>query len=262
MTKKWRVALICVALVAASCGSDPTEEAADATDTTVASTTTTTTTDTAVASESTETESSLSDEERPDGFGEACSAAQLPTADQLAVSADGGLRARALPGDGDVVALIPDGTVIDTFSEPTDCGVLEDGSVWFQVGSPLLATGGWVHSGFLEAAGDVGAADDAAAGDDAETDDAATPAVGVACTAAQLPNADQLVVNAGNGLRARQLPGNGDIIDTLPTGTIVDTSSEADQCTVIDGVAWFEIETAALTTGGWVHSGFLDPIDE
>ena len=257
MAKRWRVALIGIALVAASCGSDDAGTAAELTSTTTTPATAATTAadseaaDTEVAGATAQSPAPQVDDDRPVAFGEPCGNDQLPVLEQMEISADGGLRARQLPGDGDIIRVLPDGTVVDTFGEAQDCGVLADGSVWFQIGTPLLATGGWVHSGFLEPT--TGSTAPASTGD-------RPAALGDPCGNDQLPVLEQMAVRANRGLRARQLPGDGDIIRVLPDGTVVDTFGEAEDCGVLaDGSVWFQIGTPLLATGGWVHSGFLVP---
>ncbi|MEZ5226757.1 MAG: hypothetical protein R2710_08770 [Acidimicrobiales bacterium] len=83
-----------------------------------------------------------------------CSSAQAATPGQVysvsnipANDPDGGLVARLLPGsDEQRIDVLPDGTIVDIFADDLDCVVLGDGSVWWFVNTPLLATGGYVNS--------------------------------------------------------------------------------------------------------------------
>lgn len=257
MAKTWKVALIGIALVAASCSSD-------AADTATAEQTSTTTTAAVeepvtaeVAGESVEAE----DEDRPEAFGELCGNDELPVLEQMVVTANSGLRARALPVDGDIIDVLPTGTIVDTFGEANSCGVLEDG-VWFEIGTPLLATGGWVHSDFLGPADDADTGTDAASDSEtpAITDDDRPAVFGEPCSADVTPSAEQMVVVVNSRLRARAFPVDGDVIDSLPNGTVVDTSSDAASCGVLTDGVWYKIDTPLLATGGWVRSDFLDPV--
>ena len=251
MGKNWKVALAGIALIAASCGSDGSDPVA------AAETTTTTTAVVVeesiapeVAGETLESEV----EERLDGLGEACGDDDLPMLDQMVVTAASGLRVRQLPLEGDVIDVLPTGTVVDTIAEANSCGVLEDG-VWFEIGSPLLATNGWVSADFLgpaDAPVDVGDVP-------VITDDDRPEAFGVPCDNTQLPVAEQWIVIADGGLNARAFPVDGPIIEVLPTGTVVDTVGDENSCGVVDDGVWFEIGTPLLATGGWVSADFLEP---
>ncbi|MEZ5378530.1 MAG: hypothetical protein R2733_18645 [Acidimicrobiales bacterium] len=93
-----------------------------------------------------------------------CSSAQAATPGQVysvsnipANDPDGGLVARLLPGsDEQRIDVLPDGTIVDIFADDLDCVVLGDGSVWWFVNTPLLATGGYVNSRYLAGQTDMG----------------------------------------------------------------------------------------------------------
>ncbi len=253
MTKKWKVAFAAMAVIAASCGSD--DATTGSADLTNANASAETGVETEVAGETEQAPAPQPAPDRPEAFGDPCGNGQLPALEQMQVNASSGLRARRVPGDGEVLTVLANGTVVDTFGEAEDCGVLPDGSVWFQIGTPLLATGGWVHSGFLQPANGV-----APTAPDTSTNNERPAAFGDPCGNDQLPVSEQMVVSANGGLRARAVPGNGDVIAVLPTGTVVDTFGEAEDCSVLpDGSVWIQVGTPLLATGGWVHSGFLDP---
>lgn len=85
-----------------------------------------------------------------------CTSGQLATGGQYAVAnipdndPDGGLVAHSLPGVNEPIRdVLTEGTVVDTFADAASCAVVSDGAVWWEIGTPQLATGGWVHSGFL-----------------------------------------------------------------------------------------------------------------
>lgn len=89
-----------------------------------------------------------------------CSSGQVASADAYAVTGitaddpDGGLVARVLPGAGEEARdVLTEGTVVDTTSDAEACAVTSDGAVWWDIGTPQLATGGWVNSKFLEPLG-------------------------------------------------------------------------------------------------------------
>ena len=83
-------------------------------------------------------------DDRPAEFGRRCSNPQLPRASELTVVNDGGVNRRAWPGDGTVIELLDPGTVVSVTVIVNQCAVLDDGSIWYEIGR-----GGWVHSGFL-----------------------------------------------------------------------------------------------------------------
>lgn len=70
---------------------------------------------------------------------------------------DGGLVARAFAGtESPVRGVIPQDITVDTFAEDSDyptCFVTADGGVWWEIGHPILAAGGWVNASYLESAG-------------------------------------------------------------------------------------------------------------
>lgn len=92
--------------------------------------------------------------------GDRCSGSQLPSGGQYAVTdipaddTDGGLVARQLPdASSDQIDVLGQGTIVDTFIEPESCAVTSGGAVWWDIGTPQLATGGWVNSAFLAPVG-------------------------------------------------------------------------------------------------------------
>ncbi len=98
--------------------------------------------------------------------GQTCSPSERPDGGQYFVvgiaadDADGGLVARVLPGSGEAArTVLPAGTVVDTSSEdgsegPAGCAKLANGSVWYDIGHPSLATGGWVNARYLDKTAD------------------------------------------------------------------------------------------------------------
>ncbi len=163
MMRSLVVATAVLALAAAGCSSDSDEATQPAAADSSAATGTESEPEAEVAgvTESLEAEEAvvddpddvlLGDPDRSAALGRACGNNELPIPDQFTVTAQSGLRARQLPGNGDIITVLPNGTIVDTFPEQDTCGVLDDGSIWFNIGTPLLATGGWVHSGFLEPA--------------------------------------------------------------------------------------------------------------
>lgn len=89
-----------------------------------------------------------------------CGSDQRPVAGEYAVvnipadDPDGGLVARRLPGAGsEQLDVLPAGTIVEAFGNRELCAVAADGGVWWEIGTPRLATGGWVNSRFLEPLG-------------------------------------------------------------------------------------------------------------
>lgn len=144
------LAATAVALLAlGACGSDgdDTDENADSTTTTTAVDETTTTAAPDDGTDATDT---------PTGIG-TCDDSQLPIVATYVVTGiadddpDGGLVARHLPGAGeDAIDVLPQGEYVDTLAEADACAVTADGGVWWDIGTPLLATGGWVNTQYLE----------------------------------------------------------------------------------------------------------------
>jgi hypothetical protein len=254
-----------LALFAAGCGSGSSDTAG----TTTSGSATTPTTASAPPSEPPlprVDDTTAATDERPVAFGEACSNTQLPVADSYVVAGNTGLRARQLPGDGDIISVLPAGSALDKVDGPEACGVMPDGSVWWEIATPLLATGGWVHSSFLEPAGDEPNTNSDPADETSTdgTDDDRPAAFGEPCTEAQAPAVDTYVVvaeSASSGrLVARQLPGpNMAPITALPNGSLVDVSADALDCAVVADQVWWNIGTPQLATGGWVNSANLMP---
>lgn len=99
--------------------------------------------------------------DEPPSPASACADSQLPTAAQYAVvdipidDPDGGLVARMLPdASSDAFGVLAEGTVVDVFADFASCAVTSDGAVWWNIGTPQLATGGWVNTGFLAPVGE------------------------------------------------------------------------------------------------------------
>ncbi|MDH4145512.1 MAG: hypothetical protein OEY23_10155, partial [Acidimicrobiia bacterium] len=70
---------------------------------------------------------------------------------------DGGLVPHHLPGanepaitnpDGSINVLV-DGTYVDTYGGTESCAIVADGGLWWEIGTPQLATGGWVNARYL-----------------------------------------------------------------------------------------------------------------
>lgn len=66
---------------------------------------------------------------------------------------DGGLVARQFAGtEYPARGVIPEDITVDTFAEDSEyptCFVTADGSVWWEIGHPILAAGGWVNASYL-----------------------------------------------------------------------------------------------------------------
>ena len=146
------LAILAIALLAlGACGSDD-----DDSETSTDSTTTVAESD--VADDDSDTGS---DDDSGDSTGiGTCSSSQVASAGSYAVSGipaddpDGGLVARVLPGAGeDARDVLTEGTVVDTTTDADACAVTSDGAVWWDIGTPQLATGGWVNATFLEPLG-------------------------------------------------------------------------------------------------------------
>ncbi|WP_436794124.1 hypothetical protein [Actinospongicola halichondriae] len=141
-----------VALLAlGACGSDgdSSDESADSSTTTEAVDETTTT-------EASDDAPDDDPDETPTGIG-TCDYSQTPLAPVYVVTGiadddpDGGLVARQLPGAGeDEIDVLPQGEYVDTRDDADACAVTSDGAVWWNIGTPLLATGGWVNTQYLE----------------------------------------------------------------------------------------------------------------
>lgn len=176
-------------LTLAACGGsdDETAEAAEVTTTAAVEPTETTAGEETVATTDDEVDEAPEDETASDDEGAAddgssaeeipfgnCDADQAPIPGQVygvsnipADDPDGGLVARQLPGSSEqAINVLPDGTIVDIF-EDDECVVLSDGSIWWFVNTPLLATGGFVNSAFLAGQTDLGQeGDGSAAGED------------------------------------------------------------------------------------------------
>lgn len=94
------------------------------------------------------------------GLGEPCGGSQLPSGSQYAVAdipaddPDGGLVARQLPdASSEQIDVLAESTIVDTFIEPESCTVTSGGAVWWDIGTPQLATGGWVNAAYLAPVG-------------------------------------------------------------------------------------------------------------
>ena len=167
-TRRHRVlAVVAIAtLVVASCGDSDANDG-DATSGTSTSTTavtpSTTATDASIAPPTTAAVDTGGGEtagaEDP-GLGDRCSGSQLPSGGQYAVTnipaddPDGGLVARQLPDpSADQIDVLAEGTIVDSFIEPESCAVISGGAVWWDIGTPQLATGGWVNAAYLAPVG-------------------------------------------------------------------------------------------------------------
>lgn len=147
-------------LVIAGCGDDDDGDEVESTTTTEAS-------EGSQDEGTDESDDSEADEQGADELGiGACSSSQLPSDASYVVSGipaddpDGGLVARMLPGaDEEQIDVLAEGTVVDTLTEADACATTGDGAVWWDIGTPQLATGGWVNSSFLEATGSSGPPD-------------------------------------------------------------------------------------------------------
>lgn len=164
-----------------------------------------------------------------------CSSAQLPSDASYVVSGipaddpDGGLVARMLPGsDEEEIDVLAEGTVVDALAEADACAVTGDGAVWWDIGTPQLATGGWVNSRFLEASGASGPPD-------TDQDSYDVEAAQIACVyEGEAAACDMLALD---GMGADGNYGLGNSYSQTPDDAI------ADQCTDGDAIACAEQES-------------------
>ena len=156
-------AVAALVLLVASCGDDDTDDAAPTSSSTTTSTTMVSPTTAADSDGSTApaTTAAPSDDgttggEQNPGLGDNCDGSQLPSGGQYVVAAipaddpDGGLVARQLPDpSSERIDVLAEGTIVDTFIDPESCAVISGGAVWWDIGTPQLATGGWVNTAYL-----------------------------------------------------------------------------------------------------------------
>ncbi len=160
------VIIAIAALVVASCGDSDSDDGDAATGTTTSSTSmtpSTTSTGGSAAPPTTgaaDTGGAETGDADDSGLGDRCTGAQLPSGGQYAVTnipaddPDGGLVARPLPDpSSEQIDVLAEGTIVDTFIGPESCAVLSGGAVWWDIGTPQLATGGWVNTAFLAPVG-------------------------------------------------------------------------------------------------------------
>lgn len=164
-TRPVLVVLAAAALVLGACGDsgDDSDVSASSSTTTTStsSSTTVTATDDAIASTPTEISGDTAvGGDRSPGLGDACSGSQLPSGAQYAVAGipaddpDGGLVARQLPdASAEAIDVLVEGTIVDTFIDPESCAVTAAGAVWWDIGTPQLAAGGWVNTAYLAPVG-------------------------------------------------------------------------------------------------------------
>jgi hypothetical protein len=153
------VVVVAAALVFTACGDSDSEDAATSSTTsptTAASPTTVAETDGSAAPTTTASGDGATTGGEDPGLGDLCSGSQLPSGGQYAVAdipaddPDGGLVARQLPdASSEQIDVLAEGTIVDTFIDPESCAVISGGAVWWDIGTPQLATGGWVNTAYL-----------------------------------------------------------------------------------------------------------------
>ncbi len=164
----------------------------------------------------------------------ACRADQRPTGRQYVVwnipqnDPDGGLVAHQLAGAStDEIDVLPPGTTVDTDSRVASCRVVADGGVWWEIGTPLLATGGWVNAHFLVAVESVPVDD--------RQDFPTEASAQVACVYEKELTACQLLESLGYPKRTNY--GLGNSYSQAPSAAL------QDQCTAGDILACAELRT-------------------
>lgn len=171
-----------------------------------------------------------------------CTASQAANPEQVysvsnipANDPDGGLVARLLPGAGEqAIDVLPDGTIVDIF-DVTDCAALADGSVWWFVETPQLATGGYVNSAFLAGQTDLGQESDGNAAGGGE-DDFDVALAQVDCVYGGADESCDLLVLAGIGTVDDNF-GLGNSYSSAPAGFL------AEDCLIaFDPIACAELE--------------------
>jgi hypothetical protein len=152
------VVVAAAALVFTACGDSDSDDAATSptSSTTAASPTTVAETDGSAAPTTAASGDDGTTGNEDPGLGDVCSGSQLPSGGQYAVAnipgddPDGGLVARQLPdASSEQIDVLAEGTIVDTFIDPESCAVTSGGAVWWDIGTPQLATGGWVNTAYL-----------------------------------------------------------------------------------------------------------------
>jgi len=153
------VVVAAAALVFTACGDSDSDDAATSSTTsptTAASPTTVTETDGSAAPTTTGSGDDGTTGGEDPSLGDLCNGSQLPSGGQYAVAdipaddPDGGLVARQLPdASSEQIDVLAEGIIVDTFIDPESCAVTSGGAVWWNIGTPQLATGGWVNTAYL-----------------------------------------------------------------------------------------------------------------
>ena len=163
-----------------------------------------------------------------------CTSRQRPTGKQYVVwnipqnDPDGGLVAHFWAGpSADEIKVLSPGTTVDTYTRSDSCRVVPDGGVWWEIGTPELATGGWVNAHYLVEA--------AAVPVDDQQDWPTIASAQVACVYEKDTNACDLLTSLGYGASGSY--GLGNSYTQAPTPAL------QAQCAAKDIVACAELKT-------------------
>ena len=180
----------------------------------------------------------------------------LPRIDrqQVANTQGEGVNLRREPGQtGELVKIIPEGTLVDVIGQPQDIG----GTRWVNVRDSLGDTG-WIASSFLVAEGTAPPTSVAVATSVVASTPGAgsTPAATTAPVAKPQAGRGQVGNTGGQGANIRSEPGpNGRVLKTLAEGTTVEVLGTERE---VDGQVWRQVRDSAGVTG-WIVRGAVVP---
>jgi SH3-like domain-containing protein len=180
---------------------------------------------------------------------------------QVANTQGEGVNLRRDPGaTGDLIKIIPDGTIVDVVGEPQDIG----GTRWLNV-RDAVGDVGWVAAGFLVPEGTVPppvAGDGQATPSSAGAPSATRPAAAAQATPAAKPVATpgagrgQVGNTSGQGANIRSEPGTGGrVLKTLAEGATIEVLGPERE---VDGQVWRQVRDSAGVTG-WIVRGAVVP---
>jgi hypothetical protein len=172
---------------------------------------------------------------------------------------DDGVNLRAEPGfGGDVIGVLPDGTVVELRIDVADTVLDEDGETrWW----PVLVDGqeGWIAGYYLD---EAGAADESSSDEDVsadpemteepadtdETDDTSDDAITGTTATARVTSED------GANLRA-EASASSDVLAVLPFDAVVSLRIDEADTVVRGGVRWWPVQVDGQD--GWIAGDYL-----
>ena len=175
---------------------------------------------------------------------------------QIANTQGEGVNLRRDPGStGELIKIIPEGTLVEVIGEPSDIG----GTRWVNVRDPL-GDSGWIASSFLVAEGTAPPTQVAAATPPSGSVPAAATAPRPAATTAPVakPGATrgQVGNTSGQGANIRSEPGpSGRVLKTLAEGANLEVLGPERE---VDGQVWRQVRDSAGVTG-WIVRGAVVP---